>query len=152
MNTSIPSTQPPRNSWLIAAGTGSGLVSLLHVAIVLIGPWAYRYFGAGELAPMAEQGSLVPAIATLGIAAVFAVFALYALAGAGLVRRKLPVLRPVLIGLGVIYTLRGLLVFIEIYFLLRGKPLLAHMTVFSLVSLVLGIAHLVGVRRMGDQT
>ena len=30
---------------LVAAGSGSFGVALLHVAVIFIGPWAYRYFG-----------------------------------------------------------------------------------------------------------
>jgi len=137
----------PHNAWLIAAGVGSASVALLHVAIVLIGPPAYRYFGAGELAPLAENGSLMPAIATAGIALVFATFAAYAFSGAGLLRR-LPYGKPVLIAVGGIYTLRGLLLLRDLFFILSGKHTAPHMAVFSLVSLLIGIVHLVGTMRL----
>lgn len=76
--------------------------------IIFVGAPGYRYFGAGEvIARLAEQGSPVPALVTLGVGAVFAVFAVRAFSGAGLVGR-LPLLRSGLLVIGAIYTLRGL--------------------------------------------
>jgi hypothetical protein len=47
---------------LSLGGIGNVMIGLLHVVIAFKGPWAYRYFGAGEdMAQAAEQGSLAPA-------------------------------------------------------------------------------------------
>jgi hypothetical protein len=121
------------------AGWLSAAVAALHVMIVFLGPWAYRYFGAGEdMARQAEAGSLLPAALTLCIVAVFAVFALYAFSGAGSVRR-LPLLRTGLVVIGLIYTARGLGLIPE---LLQGA--IPRYLVFSAVSLTIGIVYLLG--------
>ena len=53
---------------ILIAGVLSLLVAILHIAIVFAGAEWYRFFGAGEqMAKMAEQGSLIPAIVTLAI-------------------------------------------------------------------------------------
>ncbi|HWM93764.1 MAG TPA: hypothetical protein VN493_23600 [Thermoanaerobaculia bacterium] len=130
------------NIALKIAGCLSAAVAALHVVIVFVGPRAYRYFGAGEdLARQAEAGSFLPAVITLGIAAVFTVFALYAFSGAGSIRR-LPLLRTGLVVIGLIYTVRGLALISE---LLQGA--IPRHLVFSAVSLTIGIAYLWGTWR-----
>src|SRR5215210_3744061 len=125
--------------WLKIAGWSSVAVAVLHVIIVFAGAPSYRYFGAGEdMARPAEAGSLVPAALTLFIATVFAVFALYAFSGAGSIRR-LPLLRTGLVVIGLICTVRGLGLILQ---LLQGTIL--RDLVFSLVSLTIGIAYLWG--------
>jgi hypothetical protein len=131
---------------LILAGALSVGVALLHVACILIGPAAYRYFGAGErLASLAAAGSPVPALITAGFAAVFAVCGLYAFSGAGLVSR-LPLLRTGLIAVGAVYTLRGLFLPVEILAMIaRPGSIASRELVFSAMSLVIGLAYLGGV-------
>jgi hypothetical protein len=91
------------------AGLSSACVAVFHLVVVFVGAPAYRYFGAGErMAQLAEQGSPVPALVTVGLTLVFVVWALYAFSGAGLVRR-LSLLRTSLIAIGLVYALRGLL-------------------------------------------
>jgi hypothetical protein len=142
---------------LILAGALSAGIALLHVACILIGPAAYRYFGAGErLASLAAAGSPVPALITAGIAAVFAVFGLYAFSGAGLVPR-LPLLRTGLIAVGAVFTPRGLFLPLEIMAMLaRPGAIPSRELVFSAVSLVIGLAYLGGAtiewRRPGRRT
>jgi hypothetical protein len=57
---------------------------------------------------MAERGSPVPTVMTLGIAAALAVWMLYALSGAGVIRR-LPLLRVALVLIAAVYLGRGIL-------------------------------------------
>src|SRR5688572_2679086 len=96
-----------RNNLMIAAAMCSVLVALLHVYVIAQGPWAYRFFGAGEqLATLAERGSWIPALLTSGITLVFLVFAAYYFAGAGWLPEP-PLFRIGLIGIAAIYTLRG---------------------------------------------
>ncbi|MCU0292375.1 MAG: hypothetical protein MUF10_10385 [Thermoanaerobaculaceae bacterium] len=128
---------------LALGGIGSVLIALLHLAIIVIGPGGYRYFGAAELAPMAERGSPVPALLTLCIAVVFAVWGAYGLSGAGVLPR-LPLLRPALLAIGTIYGLRGLVAIPELIQTARGQPLIPRFLVFSLTALVLGLLHLGG--------
>lgn len=96
--------------WLIAGGALSALASALHVAVIFGGGDWYRFFGAGEaMARATERGSAVPALVTLGIAALLALWAAYAFGGAGLIRR-LPLLRTALVAISGIYLARGLLI------------------------------------------
>ena len=98
------------NPWLVAGGWLSAAAALLHVGVIIGGPDWYRFFGAGEaMAQMAERGSPVPALVTIGIAAVLAVWAAYAFAGAGLIR-GLPLMRAALVAISAIYLARGLLI------------------------------------------
>ncbi|MBI5710315.1 MAG: hypothetical protein HZC42_08440 [Candidatus Eisenbacteria bacterium] len=130
---------------LMAAGCSSFAVALLHVGIVFAGPAAYRWFGAGErMATLAAQGSPLPAIVTLAIAAVFAIFGLYAVSGAGAMSR-LPLLRVGLLAIGAIYTLRGLLLVAEVRAVMANPAALPpRELVFSAASLAIGLLYLVG--------
>ena len=123
---------------LVAAAMCSVLVALLHVYVIAKGPWAYRFFGAGEkLAGMAEQGSWIPNLLTSGITLVFFIFAAYYFAGAGLLPKP-PLFRIGLIGIAAIYTLRGAL-------LLPGWIFGMKMSSFdiwsSIASLTIGLLH-----------
>jgi putative oxidoreductase len=136
---------------LLLAAACSFVIALVHIVIVIIGAPAYRYFGAAELSYLALQGSLVPAAATLLLAAVFAGFGLYALSGAGLIR-PLPLLRPALLAIGGIYTLRGLILILDILRLFRGPIYPFRQTVFSALALVIGLMHLFGALQRSDPT
>jgi hypothetical protein len=131
---------------LVAAGALSVCVAGLHVAIIFLGGPAYRYFGAGErMARMAERGSAEPTVITAVLALVFVSWAAYAFSGAGLFA-PLPRLRLVLLLIGLVYTVRGLVVVPQAFFWLSagaaGVPL--RHVVFSAASLVVGCAYLVG--------
>ena len=132
-----------RNPWLIAGGFLSAAAALLHIGVIIGGADWYRYFGAGEqMARMAEAGSPIPALITLGIALVLAVWAAYAFAGAGLVRR-LPLMRTALIAITSIYLLRGLMI---IPVLLQPTP--AGFDLWSsLIVLAYGAAYALGTIR-----
>jgi hypothetical protein len=133
-----------RHSWLIGAGSLSAMIAVLHAIIIVVGPRAYSYFGAGELAPRAASGSPVPALITTGLVLVFGAWAWYAFAGAGLVRRP-PLLWPGLWIIGAIYALRGLALLPEAAALWKGSAAIpTRYAVFSLVSLTAGLAYLAG--------
>ena len=122
-------------------GVASMLIAALHVALV-IRPQAYRCCGAAELAQLAEQGSPFTMLVTIGLALMFAAWGAYALSGAGLIR-QLPLLRTVLVAIGVIYILRGLLLPSELVkVLLSGYPF--RFVAFSTGSLAIGLLYLVG--------
>ena len=126
----------------------SACVAVLHVAILVGGAPAFRYFGAGErMARMSERGLAMPAVITVALVIMFAVWAAYALSGAGRLAR-LPLLRTVLTTIGVTYTLRGLVLVPQAVLFLRGQHYAVpprHL-VFSAASLIAGLAYLVGVR------
>jgi hypothetical protein len=136
-----------RNPWLVIGGFLSLAAALLHVAVIAGGPDWYRFFGAGEgMARMAEQGSPVPALVTLGIAALLAIWAAYAFAGAGLMRR-LPLMRTALVAITAIYLLRGLLIIPVLM-----KPDAAAFDIWSsLIVLVYGIVYALGTWRAWQQ-
>ena len=96
------------NSLFILAGVLNAIAASLHIGCIYFGaPW-YRFFGAGEeLAVLAEQGSMKPAIITSGIAVALSIFSLYAFSAAGLIV-ELPLLRWVIILITTVYLLRGI--------------------------------------------
>jgi hypothetical protein len=139
-----------KNIWLIIGAGGSFLVSGLHIYVVAVGAAAYRYFGAGEkFARAAEAGSWLPALVTLGIVLVFAILGVYALSGAKLMP-KLPQMRYVILGTGIVYTLRGLVLIFELGVAMNvfawRDGIRAQDPIFSAVSLSLGVVHLIGWR------
>ena len=91
----------PGRNWLIFAAVMSFSVTALHVAVVLIGAPAYRFFGSPGLVLLSELGSYEPVVMTLFLALVFAVFGIYGLSGAGVIR-KLPMAAFVLLAIGFI--------------------------------------------------
>lgn len=123
--------------------------SLLHVAIIIGGPAWYRFFGAGEgMARLAESGSTYPTFLTAIIATIFAIWALYAFSGAKIVKR-LPLLKTILIGITMIYLIRGLFgIPIVIYsdhpYLNELERKMTFMIVSSIVSLGCGLFYLIG--------
>ena len=132
------------NQWLKLGGILSFAVALLHVVIIFVGAPAYRYFGAGEdMATATESGAVFPAVLTLFLAVIFAVWGFYGLSGAGIIRR-LPLLKIALILIGAIYTLRGLAIFQQLFQIVTSAEVAPREIVFSLVSLIIGLAYLIG--------
>lgn len=129
---------------LKAAALASFAIAALHVVIIAVGAPGYLYFGAAGLAERAGQGSLAPALLTSCITAVFVVFGLYALSGAGVIGRP-PFLRAGLVTIGSVCTLRGLEVVFDAIRLIRNEGYPARQTVFSSVSLAIGLLYLAGV-------
>jgi hypothetical protein len=134
---------------LALGGLLSASVALLHFAVIFVGAPAYRYLGAGErMAIMDERGDRRPAAMTAALTVVFAVWAAYAFSGAGLIQ-PLPFLRAGLVGIGAIYALRGLVLFPQLVMTLSGgSGAPPRHLFFSAVSLVIGMAYLVGVARI----
>jgi len=125
-------------------------IALLHAIIIFVGASGYAYFGAAELAPMAERGSPIPAAITAVLVLIFIAFGFYALSGAARFRR-LPLLKTALLFIGTIFTLRGLAVVFEIIYLVRGVEYPLRYAVFSAVALIVGLLYLIGaVRRWND--
>ena len=114
---------------------------MLHVFLVFR-PQAYHYFGAGELTELAEKGSPFTTLVTAGLVLMFAIWGVYALSGADVVK-PLPLLRAVLIAIGVIYVLRGLFLPFELVQVIRGDQSLRFI-VFSAISLAVGVLYLIG--------
>jgi hypothetical protein len=137
---------PNAKRWFQLAAAGSLAIAVLHAAVIVIGAPAYAYFGAAELVPLAARGSPIPALITGGLVVLLALCGAYALAAASSLRR-LPLLRPVLIAIGVVYTLRGLPALPQVVLLLLDTPQLPiRAVVFSLGSLLIGLTHWAGLR------
>jgi hypothetical protein len=129
---------------LIVGAVGSGLISLLHVVLALR-PELWRYVapgGTSALREMAIQGSTGTIVAAAALAVMFAVWALYGLSGAGAIGR-LPLLRTGLIGIGVIFLLRGLFIVPETRMVL-AEGYAVRFALFSAISLLAGLLYVVG--------
>lgn len=134
----------PGSLLLLLASSAAFLLALLHIAIVIIGRKGYGYFGAAQLIPLVQKGSLWPAFITLILVGIFTVCGLYGLSGAGILQH-LPLLRHGLILIGAVFSLRGLALVKEI------PPFISHNTsvptrelIFSSVSLIIGLLYLTG--------
>ncbi|WP_345812307.1 hypothetical protein AAGS40_15050 [Paraburkholderia sp. PREW-6R] len=123
---------------LIFAALIDVAIALLHVYVIVKGPFAYRRFGAGEkIATMAEQGSPFPALLTSGITLAFVVFAAYYLAAAG----WLPVPPYLLAGLAVIalvFVTRAVLI---VPAALAGRKLTAFDRHTAAIAIAIGLIH-----------
>ena len=137
-------------AWLTVGGCLSLAAALAHLAAIAGGPAWYRTMGAGErMARAAEHGEAFPAVATLAIALVLTGWAAYAASGAGLILR-LPLLRPVLIAITLVYLARGMVLFWP--GLLRRPDLSsAFLTWSSLIVLAMGAIHAIGVWKAWSQ-
>jgi hypothetical protein len=90
---------------------------------------------------MAERGSPVPTLITLGIAAVLAVWSAYAFSGAGLIAR-LPLIRTALVLISAVYLLRGLVLVPALVLNFGGVTPFVLWS--SLIVLVYGLAYTIG--------
>lgn len=155
-------TQPSSRPLVVAAIALAG-IALLHAGIALAGPAAYEYFGAPDLAAREARGGPWPDRITWALVGVFALCAYYALAGAGRAPWRPPLLRLGLVAIGAVFTLRGLALGPELVGLLDGAarppltpahglagPVPPRYAAFSLVSLAVGVAVLLGLRRSPD--
>ncbi len=141
--------EPRHTSLLAVGGALSSAVALLHFVIIFVGAPAYRYFGAGErMARQAERGAIFPAVITLALTLIFALWAAYAFSGAGFIPR-LPLLRTALVTIGFVYTLRGLALIPQVWFLVQsGGDILPRHLFFSAVFLLIGLAYLLGTQQV----
>lgn len=133
---------------LIISGIFSFAAAILHIGVILGGPTWYRFFGAGEnMALMAEEGSLKPAIITLGIATILVIWAAYAWSAAGLLP-GMPFIKLALSVITAIYLIRGIGGFVA-PFATDHPHVKQNSTAFwfwsSAICLVIGMFHLIGV-------
>lgn len=126
---------------LVVGSVLSFLVALLHIALA-IRPKLYDYFGATELSEITTQGSSFTLWVTLGLVVMFVVWGFYGLSGAGLIK-QLPLLRVALIGIGIIYLLRALMLPSDIIkFIRHARPF--RFIILSTGSLLAGLLYLTG--------
>lgn len=135
--------EPSAKRFLIAGAVGHFIVALLHYCIPSLGTSAYGYFGAPELMEMARTGSMVPAVATYLLAAVFTGCGVYSFSAAGIVR-PLPFARMLLWIVGAVYVIRGSLFVLQIYVVFQGHIYLLRHASFSLAAFAIGLVQLAG--------
>jgi len=152
--------QIQKNKFLITGGILSVAASMLHIAIIIGGANWYRFFGAGEgMVQLAEKGSTYPMIITILIASILMLWALYAFSGAGLIM-KLPLLKPILVIISMIYGLRGIIgipivVFLDYPYLNELKEKMMFMIFSSIISLIFGYFYFKGsmhIKPIGNKT
>jgi hypothetical protein len=132
----------PGSVLLLLGSALSAIAGLLHLACIVFGGSWYRALGAGEaMARMADAGHWRPTVMTLGIATVLFVWAYYALAAAGYGYRP-PLLRSVLVGVTLVYLLRGL-AFLPLMKVFPGNSP-SFWVISSGVCLLIGSIHAVG--------
>lgn len=132
---------PATNPLLVAAAMLSGMAALLHLVVILIGPRAYQWAGAGNrIVRAAEAGRLYPAMVTVAISGILFGWAAYALSGAGVIP-PLPFLRPILAAITAIYLLRGVLGPLT---LVNNGRSVRFVWVSSVICLFFGLVHLLG--------
>jgi len=131
--------------YLKIAGSLSFLASAAHLAIIFGGAQWYRFFGAGEaMATMAEKGLWQPTIITFCISLVLALWGAYAWSAAGLFF-ELPLLKPVLILITLVYLLRGVFGLVAPY--VSDHPHITQNSLSfwiwsSIICLMFGVVHL----------
>lgn len=133
---------------LLISGMFSFAAAILHIGVILGGPTWYRFFGAGEnMALMAEEGSLKPAVITLGIATILVIWAAYAWSAAGLLP-SMPFTKLALSAITAIYLIRGIGGIVA-PFATNHPQVKENSTAFwiwsSAICLVIGMFHLMGV-------
>ena len=129
--------------FLVIGGIASFAIGAFQAVILFSISWS-RYFGAPEIMLF---DPIVLILVGFVVVVCFIVFGLYAWSGAGRIKR-LPLLRPALLSIGSIYTLRGIFF---IPFLLADAGYLQtamnHSTkdiITSAISLIIGILYLTG--------
>jgi hypothetical protein len=130
-----------KNPVLALAGTLSLTVAAFQ-AVISLSPEQSLYYGAPP--ELAAHPSLLAA-AGIGAAMVFLVFGLYGLSGARFLR-PLPLLRPALVGIAVIYLIRGLAVIPAVLVRLQSPEATGSSPELASASaaLVIGIAYAAG--------
>lgn len=124
---------------LVLAGLMCLALALLHLEIIIMGAPAYLYFGAGErMAELAREGSWLPGLLTALVALLLAIFGAYALAGGGVIRR-LPWLKPMLLGICGLFLVRGAAAIPQALSWLAGGEATGKDLSFSLFALLLGL-------------
>lgn len=133
---------------LTACALADFALALVHVACIFAGESTARFFTAPRyVLELIRSGSPLIFPVCLVIVAVLGTFGLYAWSAAGRMQ-ALPWLRGGLVTVGVIFTLRGLLLLPQVAAMLRHPGIFPwQVPVFSLVALGLGLAHLAGARR-----
>lgn len=132
-----------KSNILNIAGTGSIITAAFQI-IISFSPSMSLYFGVPE--DLAENNQLL-IISGLLFSIVFIIFGLYGYSGGGVIK-KLPFLRTGLFGIGIIYSLRGIILFKQLSVILKIFPsqeIIPPQLLFtSFISLLIGALYLTG--------
>jgi hypothetical protein len=133
-------------AFIIGAGL-SAAAAALHIGVIIAGPRWYRLFGAGNrFVRAAQSGRIYPAVVTAAISLVLFCWAAYALSGAGVIG-QLPLLRPALCAITLVYLLRGIAGPLALAGTGRSTQFIV---VSSAVCLAFGLIHLLGLIQTWD--
>ncbi len=128
---------------LILAGVLSFFAAIFQAVIAFVPAWSAA-FGAGEA--LVSNPSLLLTLGLL-VALALVIFGLYGLSGAGVIRR-LPLLRPGLVVIGILYSLVGIDFIFQVLMLLGIIPNTQPMPIIQLLvsfgALAASLAYLVG--------
>jgi len=135
-----------KNIFLIIAAILNCIAAFLHLACIYFGAPLFRFLGTEEMAKMYEAGNYThPIITCLFMASVLFVWAAYALSGAGVIR-KLPLLRVVLVGITLVYLVRGLAFPLIVEYFPENSMLFWYIS--SLIVFTFGVIHFMGIRQV----
>lgn len=119
------------------------LIAIAHVIGLFFGDKIYEYTGVGEdMRRNAEINPHLPTLITLFVSIFFFIFGLYGLSGAGVFKRKLPLLKLGIFSIAAIYLGRGVIgAIINIGF---ETSFQWHHLLFSVCAFVIGLLYLNG--------
>lgn len=136
-------TTTTKSNLLRSAGIISLLLALFQAVISFSPAWSL-YFGAP---PELTENPTLLIVFSLIVSIIFIIFGLYAFSGAGDIH-PLPFLRSGLVIIGSIYTLRGMLVILQILILFNvmqvDEEVTPQLILSSISSLLIGIIYLTG--------
>ncbi len=128
---------------LIFAGVLSFCAAVFQAAIAFVPAWSAA-FGAGDA--LVSNPTLLLTLGLL-VALVLVIFGLYGLSGAGVIRR-LPLLRPGLLVIGLLYSLVGINFIFEVLAMLgilpSAGPTPIYLQLVSFGAFVAALAYLIG--------
>ncbi|RZJ01116.1 MAG: hypothetical protein EON90_04055 [Brevundimonas sp.] len=130
------------NGWLVTGGILNAGAAIAHLAVIVIGPRGYEFFGAGpRMVRLAEQGSPKATLITLGIAAVLFVWSALDLSAAGVIPRP-PLAAWAVVGIALVFTVRALAYVPALS--LTGQTVGAFAWISSTIVLVFAVVHILG--------
>ncbi len=131
------------NKFLILASIICFLLSIFQIIIGFSPSWSL-YFGAPDFL-IKSPNTLITVSIIIGFLLI--IFGLYALSGAKIFI-KLPLLKPILLGIGLLFLLRGCLLFPELLRFLKlieDEPIESKFIIFSVISLIIGFIFIKGI-------
>jgi len=128
---------------LVSAGAIAFAAAIWHLLCILGGPSWFAFARAPQqIIDSAQQGTLLAPIGTIAVASLMFACSFYAFSATGLIR-KMPLLKPALITISLLCTIRGLIV---IPVLLAAKSWDVWEMVASSVWFYVGVCFILGTK------